>query len=451
MAPTLSDKELYAITIIERVGSVFSTLGCMFIIITFASSPGFQLRPINRLVFYASFGNLMTNVASFIARQYVNEVNSFGCQFQAFLIQEFLPADALWTLAMAFNVYLTFYYKFDAAKLRKMEIWYFILCYGVPLIPSLVFIFVSSESNGRMYGDATLWCWVASKWDIFRIATFYAPVWVVILLTFFIYIRAGREIYRKRKQLHHFGGTSSGYEPDPLSTMDDPYSVKTTEVSVTTESVERGQEGIDLATLGPRTSTCTTDRGEHTAYSVTISSSKDKRRSQQGRSNPSNADVPPPLPTGRNRAGTRRRANFEANNAAWSYTKCAILFFTALLVTWIPSTANRVYSVVHVNEASIPLELASAVVLPLQGFWNAIIYAVTSWSAVKDFWSDIRSNSKPPSTPSAFPSDFKDKRPFAFKLPSRIHSRNVDSESMTELRESVKQQSSTEDIKGLER
>jgi hypothetical protein len=90
-----------------------------------------------------------------------------------------LPADALWTLAMAVNVYLTFYYKFDAVKLRKMEVWYASLCYGVPFVPALAYIFVSTADRGRMYGDATLWCWVSSRWDAMRIATFYGPVWLV--------------------------------------------------------------------------------------------------------------------------------------------------------------------------------------------------------------------------------------------------------------------------------
>src|SRR5687768_3145663 len=33
----------------------------------------------------------------------------------------FVGADALWTLAMAINVYLAFYHRFDAQRLRKME------------------------------------------------------------------------------------------------------------------------------------------------------------------------------------------------------------------------------------------------------------------------------------------------------------------------------------------
>ncbi len=88
-----------------------------------------------------------------------------------------MPADAFWTLAMAVNVYLTFYFKFDAQRLRSMEIPYLLCCYGIPFIVALAFIFVSTPEKGRMYGNATLWCWVAPNWDIFRIATFYGPVW----------------------------------------------------------------------------------------------------------------------------------------------------------------------------------------------------------------------------------------------------------------------------------
>jgi len=90
----------------------------------------------------------------------------------------FMCADALWTLAMACNVYLTFYYKFDAEKLRTMEKWYFLGCYGVPFIPALVYIFIDTNGH-RMYGNATLWCWVSGSYDYMRIATFYGPVWFV--------------------------------------------------------------------------------------------------------------------------------------------------------------------------------------------------------------------------------------------------------------------------------
>ncbi|KAI1205945.1 family A G protein-coupled receptor-like protein [Annulohypoxylon truncatum] len=441
----LSDEVLNAISVIERVGSVFSMLGCLFVILTFTFSKAFH-KPINRLVFYASFGNLMTNVGSLLSRRYVLEVDSFGCQFQAFLIQMFLPADALWTLAMAFNVYLTFYHKFDAARLRKMEIYYLLLCYGIPFIPALAYVFVKSERSGRMYGNATLWCWVSSDYDIFRIATFYGPVWVVILLTMFIYIRTGGEIYRKRKQLRQFGASSSAHDPEAI-TMDDPYSVKTTEVTVTSESAQDSTNGIDLAPLGRFT------ERPRPAYSVMISSDNKKgNQSQQGGggTRPATSNIPPTPSTARAQAKSqKRRANFEANNAAWSYSKCALLFFTALLVTWIPSSANRVYSLVNTNKTEASLEIMSAIVLPLQGFWNMFIYVATSWEAVKITFADVmnRINGQRPE-PNRYPSEFHDKHNFAFRLPSRSPRRDLESESMTELANSGRTSNSAHDSKG---
>lgn len=78
---------------------------------------------------------------------------------------------------MALNVYLTFYHKYDERMLRRMEIPYLLGCYGVPFVVALTYIFIQNARQGRMYGDALLWCWVSSGWDIWRIATFYAPVW----------------------------------------------------------------------------------------------------------------------------------------------------------------------------------------------------------------------------------------------------------------------------------
>lgn len=41
---------------------------------------------------------------------------------------------------------------------------------------------VKTETKGHLYGNATLWCWVASDWDVMRIYTFYGPVWYVYIL-----------------------------------------------------------------------------------------------------------------------------------------------------------------------------------------------------------------------------------------------------------------------------
>lgn len=90
-----------------------------------------------------------------------------------------MPADAFWAFTMAINIYLTFYHRFDARRLSKMEVPYLICCFGVPFIPALIFVFLKNSAGERVYGDARLWCWVSPEWHIFRIATFYGPVWYV--------------------------------------------------------------------------------------------------------------------------------------------------------------------------------------------------------------------------------------------------------------------------------
>ncbi len=83
--------QLDVFSILERTCSGFSLVGSVLVIVTFSVSKAFH-KPINRLVFYASFGNLMTNVATLMARSFINNVDSAGCQFQAFLIQMYVLA-----------------------------------------------------------------------------------------------------------------------------------------------------------------------------------------------------------------------------------------------------------------------------------------------------------------------------------------------------------------------
>ncbi|KAK7749814.1 hypothetical protein SLS53_000394 [Cytospora paraplurivora] len=179
---------------------------------------------------------------------------------------------------------------------------------------------------------------------------------------------------------------TSHCDPEPLP-VDDPFSTKTTEVSVTSEVVTATTEdAIELGTIRAPQRHSSVVRQQPSAYSVSISalpSTSVEPTTTLTTTGNDNSDRKSTLPPRKS-----RKTAYEVNSAAWQYTKCAILFFTAILVTWIPSTANRVYSVVHMNEISLPLEYMSALVLPLQGFWNAIIYVVTSWGACKDLVED---------------------------------------------------------------
>ena len=87
MAVEASPDQVNAMVITERVTSVFSLLGIFFILSTFLLGRGFD-KPINRLIFFASWSNLGTNVAALIAQNgIIAGANSALCQFQAFAIQ----------------------------------------------------------------------------------------------------------------------------------------------------------------------------------------------------------------------------------------------------------------------------------------------------------------------------------------------------------------------------
>ncbi|KAK1760203.1 cyclic AMP receptor 1 [Echria macrotheca] len=405
----ITDSDADAIVAIERACSVLSLLGCVFVLLTFSCSEAFRQRAINRMVFFATFGNMLTNVATLMTRTYTSDVDSFGCQLQGFLIQVFMQGDAYWALAMAVNVYLTFYHKFDARALRKMEIPYFLCCYGIPFIPGFTFLFVRHAAGGRPYGNAVLWCWLNSEWEVYRIATFYGPVWLAILIAIAIYLRAGREIYKKRKRMLNFSGSGANGtvgNNEPFSPGHDLFApgFKITEVVQTTEIVQKTAS----STPGIPKELGSTKTPNVASYSVTISadapvndteslngledadSASGSVQSAQARHPRISSSARPP-PTGAANMQARRRfqRNVEAHKAIWSYTKCALLFFAVLLITWIPSSGNRVYTLINNGDVSRPLFFASAFVLPLQGFWNAVIYAVTSWTACKQFWVTI--------------------------------------------------------------
>lgn len=465
LASELSDDNFATFDDLERIASALSLCGTAFVVITFLSSEAFQ-KPINRLVFYACLGNIFTNIATIMARAAITAVqndnfNTGLCQFQAVLIQMFLPADALWTFVMALNVYLTFYHRFDGPMLRNLEKWYFLACYGIPFVPALAFVFVQNSQQGHMYGNATLWCWVASKWDVFRIATFYGPVWVVIVATIGIYVYAGKDIYNKTRKLSDF---KKGV-PDPMIIPSNPFDGKTNEVVyVTSQTIVESSAPINLAQLTPtgRQQPGAPAPAPTSKYNVTITAgsptdeepplenvtrfSYDEKTPSEARPLPTRPLSAVLTPTTTNRVASRpeqKRASMQADSALISYTKVAGLFFIAMMITWIPSSANRVYSVINTDQVSLALECVSAFVLPLQGFWNALIYATTSIPACKSLYKQVKeqkrlSGSGLRNLARGFPSEGEGIETYVphHHGHNRVKSRYHETDSMTELKES---------------
>jgi hypothetical protein len=155
MAP-LTHQQLLAIEVCTRTMSVLSLMGSCFIISTFTLFPPFR-RPINRLVFYATFGNILANVATLISTSGIPDDPtqlSPLCEFQGVLIQWFMMADSFWVFCMAINVFLVFWYGYDAQRLHYLEKWYLLFAYGSTSIPPVVYVVLDHHSGTRILGSA---------------------------------------------------------------------------------------------------------------------------------------------------------------------------------------------------------------------------------------------------------------------------------------------------------
>lgn len=57
---------------------------------------------------------------------------------------------------MAVNVYMVFFFSANPNNFLRYWWAYFIVCYGIPLVPSLVLLFAKGDAAGHMYGNATV-------------------------------------------------------------------------------------------------------------------------------------------------------------------------------------------------------------------------------------------------------------------------------------------------------
>lgn len=224
---------------------------------------------------------------------------------------------------MAFNVYLTVFHKRTSDQLKILEPLYVALCYGLPFIPSLTFLLIN-PARGKIYGPATLWCWIDNDWQVLRIASFYGPTWVVLALTFFIYLVAGKVIFTLRRNLRRVakeGRVSSDVRSrEPLAPLQMGKvivsTIDTVEVSVTNASDDPlpppPSPGLSIFP-GIHRHISRSVLPEITSYTCHIEAVPHR---------------PSVVPRPRNTA-------VEANTAAWAYCRCAMLFFLALIITWV--------------------------------------------------------------------------------------------------------------------
>ena len=213
-------------------------------------------------------------------------------------------------------------------------------------------------------------------------ATLYGIVWVAIGSAFGIYVLASVKAYRNR---HALTGLFNPLNEDPFGGQ----IPITTEIEIVTESIESAETGrkasvnIPKGDDGPPIPGIEEHHGSHDIDPYTINIEADRNVEPSGRKQ-SQPD------TGGLRNLTREVALQEINQDAWLYARVAFLFFCALLISWIPSSINRVYSLAHPDRLVYGLNYVEALVLPLQGFWNCMVYMVSSKTAVRNLFRSLR-------------------------------------------------------------
>ncbi|EUC47845.1 hypothetical protein COCMIDRAFT_34586 [Bipolaris oryzae ATCC 44560] len=430
MAAKLPYNKALAFVVATRISSILSVVGSSIIVSTFIAFPFFR-KPINRLVFFATLGNILTNVATLMSNSVLpapGEPASGLCEFQGLLIQWFMVADSFWVLCMATNVFLVFFYGYDAQQLRHLEKWYFAFSYGVPCIPVIAYV-VLSRTGHPIIGSATLWCWVSFDVEWMRIAFFYVPAWVTILAAVTIYSVTGYRIWQKQVELRFFSRDSNQFVTvrdvsDERENVGDISSGRNNIVVTTQIECDIQQQGDMFRSVSPdpdcisinsfsSTQRLSRIRGPDELVSRPLHDASQTRISRllledvEAQLNfhhppPSRNNyiatiitTSPPLrpmnrpPTAMSKPLPAAKRTPEGHAAAMAYFYVAFLMFLALFVVWLPSSINRMYQFTHKDRPSFALNILSATVLPLQGAWNAIIYIFTTRAECRRAWGMV--------------------------------------------------------------
>jgi hypothetical protein len=131
---------------------------------------------------------------------------------------------------------------------------------------------------------------------------------------------------------------------------------------------------FDTTTTRVAAAPCTVDLGAHTKITTTVEAH----------------------PCGALGPSLYRRAESQTNRGARTYALVAFSLYVVMLVTWVPSTANRVYGVLHADALNFGLNALASTVLPLQGFFNTCVYMFISRGELWRKFQELRGRGKRP-------------------------------------------------------
>ncbi|KAM3512729.1 hypothetical protein MY11210_003603 [Beauveria gryllotalpidicola] len=371
---------------LERIGGSISLFAVVCIFLAYTLFP--KVRNVqNTFIVFASVSNAGASVGSIIAFDGLRSgTTSSLCKAQSFL---FMQSDPWWSLAMAINVLLVFYFRATPDSFARWWWVYCLICYGGPFIIAMSLLLAKTGNKIPVYGEATIWCWVDRQWDYIRIYTYYMLIWICIVGSLVCYLLVGYHVFRSRDRLRSLTASTSRDAGGVLELTrndenDGCYGTVVTEVQVTScvgipqplpASAQR-RHPVDIESQLPTQSVF-----EHSPthvppgfvqyFSSVESPSQRDRQAQES-----------PLKSALASVMRAARQFTVADPVKRAYLRTSFLFAISVLVTWIPSSMNRIHSWIA-GQSPYQFHVATAAVLPLQGLWNSIIFFVTSWNVLQ--------------------------------------------------------------------
>ncbi|KAH6871234.1 G-protein coupled receptor [Thelonectria olida] len=412
---SLSDHQIRIVIALERTGASLSLVGITLILVTYRLFKKLRTIP-NLFIIFASIANIGASIACLIGQDGILRGDESAlCQAQAFLLEMFMQSDPWWSLAMAVNVFLVIFCGASPASFRHYLWLYCLICFGGPFIPAIALLL--ARPNGRMiYGNATLWCWISFDWNALRIYTYYIPIWVCIFFSAVIYFVVGHHIFHQRNQLRNLTFSHTSKDRNDVLHLEHVGNLAEMDLATRLEDWEATTASdAQIITVTPATytlpqspampSTAVASPPQHHVQHQQSWHGNEYDAEQRRSTMINNARFetmvssnPPPSQSEALMAA-RKRPRTTPFNLSWikgldpvklAYLRTSFMFAVSILVTWIPSSINRVHGLIYPNSTIYGLNIASAVVLPLQGVWNAAIYFITSWSKVKEEYRTLR-------------------------------------------------------------
>ncbi|KAG6017266.1 hypothetical protein E4U43_001874 [Claviceps pusilla] len=331
-AEHLTAHQIHTVTTLERVGGLVSLVAVALILLTNALVR--RVRNVqNTFIVFASLSNVGASIAYHI-------ILISSCHDESHLIlihptpTRFMQSDPWWSLAMAINVLLVFYFRASPDSFRQRW-WIYASCATVALCP----------------------CAGVAE-------------------------RRHEEVQRGRRERNVTPTDKRSARPTITTNKTPPFS---------RGFISKLKPGI--TTSFAASPALSSPRGHHNVPSA-AGAAAGKAPAAQYFSAAVSATPSPystnPKPDPRHGRGCFLATALHAVSLTFfiedpikrAYLLTSLLFALSVLVTWIPSSLNRIYGRLE-GQSPYQFHVATAAVLPLQGLWNSVIFFLPSWRVVQ--------------------------------------------------------------------